>query len=129
MKFIKGFSRFIYLASLYMISAILLFHDKIVELVSIPDFTENSLIAVIGALLVIGNIASFFYQGIKDAIKGLIVEGVLLGIIYLISTTLGSDMDMTKLLIYVGIMIICIPGHSELERITLKCTDGQRSSG
>ena len=109
MKFIKGFSRFIYLASLYMISAILLFHDKIVELVSIPDFTENSLIAVICALLVIGNIASFFYQGIKDAIKGLIVEGVLLGIIYLISTTLGSDMDMTKLLIYVGIMIICIP--------------------
>lgn len=27
------------------------------------------------------------------------------------------------------IVIICIPGHSELERITLKCTDGQRSSG
>ena len=109
MKFIKGFSRFIYLASLYMISAVLLFHDKIVELVSIPDFTENSLIVVIGALLVISNIASLFYQGIKDAIKGLIVEGVLLGIIYLVSTTLGSDMDMTKLLIYVGIMIICIP--------------------
>ena len=70
---------------------------------------KNSLIVVIGALLVISNIASLFYQGIKDAIKGLIVEGVLLGIIYLISTTLGSDMDMTKLLIYAGIMIICIP--------------------
>ena len=27
------------------------------------------------------------------------------------------------------IIIICFPGYSELERITLKCTYGQRSSG